>query len=149
MDLKSKFNNEKFVKIYLIITICISGLSMLFDLLGFLYIASIQVVADVFIITCSIILFGLVLLLYENVNREDPLGRKIRILSHGLLIYLGVIPLLLILGTASGSFLIDPSTIGIGLIVVSLITMMILFGYGIALSLLCLLKFKESKIWNF
>ena len=149
MDLKPIYNNEQFMKIYLLITIVISGLTLLFDLLGYLYVMPIQVIADVFIILCSIIIFGLVLFLYENVNRKDPFGRIIRICNHGLLLYLGLIPLFLITGVASASFLIDPTTIGIGAIVISIITMTVLFSYAFAISLICLIRIKESNIWNF
>ncbi|MHA1767988.1 MAG: hypothetical protein ACTSVK_17210 [Promethearchaeota archaeon] len=149
MNMKDFYKNRQFMKYYLLTTIVVLGLTILFDLLGILNVTALRIMADLLIFLSGIIIFVFVLLLYININEDDELGKKITLLNHGLLIYLGIIPVLVIIGIASSSFLINPTTIGIASPIVSTIVLLTLYGYGIGICIICILKIDDSKLWNF
>lgn len=134
---------------YLLITMICSSIAFLFEILTFYESFQIIFFAEIFIVIDGILLFTLILLLYQNINKNDELGQKIIKLNYGLLIYMGTVPVLIILGILVPFFLSRPGFIPIYSPIFSIILFSILFGYGVGLSLFCYLKRNDTKIWNF
>ncbi|NHI91003.1 MAG: hypothetical protein EAX96_00785 [Candidatus Lokiarchaeota archaeon] len=143
------YKNQNFMNNYLLITMICSSIAFLFEILTFYESFQIIFFAEIFIVIDGILLFTLILLLYQNINKNDELGQKIIKLNYGLLIYMGTVPVLIILGILVPFFLSRPGFIPIYSPIFSIILFSILFGYGVGLSLFCYLKRNDTKIWNF
>lgn len=153
MDLKKTLMSEDFVKKYLLITLLITALSVLFDFLGFLMINAIQWISGFLILAAYFLLVFLTLILYLNVKWDTKSGKRIRILNYLLLLLICISPLLIGLSGAltNGIYFIVPNTTDGSVIAsaLSVLSLVVLLGYGICLTLLCFLKIDDRSIWNF
>ena len=153
MEIKQLLMKEEFVKDYLLLTILLSVVSVIFDFLGFLKVNALQWIAGISILADYILFLLLTVILYLNVNWDSQEGKRIRMLNYFLLLLICISPLLIGLSGWLNDTIyfmvpndIDGSVIASALSVLSL---MVLIGYGMCLALLCYLKLDDRSIWNF
>lgn len=153
MDIKKTLMSEVFVKKYLLLTLLLIGLGILFDFLGFLMINAIQWISGFLILAAYLLLVFLTLILYLNVKWDTKSGKRIRILNYLLLLLICISPLLIGLSGAltNGIYFVMPNTTEGSVIAsaLSLLSLMVLLGYGMCLTLLCFLKLDDRSIWKF
>ncbi len=111
-------------------------------------------ISTVLIVAMLINLFLLSLVLYENINKFDVLGRTINILNHLLLLILALAPLLVGLGGMLESimiYFIFPTSNNLSMLaqIITILIMSVIVAYGIILSLICLINLDAPKLWNF
>ena len=153
MDLQS-IKNVSFMKKFLIITIIISCVALIFNFIAMINIILIQMISTVLIVAMLINLFLLSLVLYENINKFDVLGRTINTLNHLLLLILALAPLLVGLGGMLEStifYFISPTSINLSMFaqVITILIISVLVAYGIVLSVICLINLDAPKLWKF
>jgi len=142
------------MKKFLIITIIISCVALIFNFIALINIILIQMISTVLIVAMLINLFLLSLVLYENINKFDVLGRTINILNHLLLLILALAPLLVGLGGMLESimiYFIFPTSNNLSMLaqIITILIMSVIVAYGIILSLICLINLDAPKLWNF
>ena len=142
------------MKKFVLITIITSCVALIFNFIAMINIAFIQAISTILIVAMLINLFLLSLLLYENINKFDVIGRTINFLNNLLLLLLAITPLLVGLGGMLESallYFIFPTSNNLSMLaqVISIVILSILVAYGIILSLLCLINLDAPKLWNF
>ena len=90
MDIKEIFTNEDFIKKFLLLTLLLSGIGILFDFLGFLMISALQWISGIVILVVYILFLILAGIIHLNVNKESDMGKKIVILNYILLILISI-----------------------------------------------------------
>jgi hypothetical protein len=153
MGLQS-IKNVSFMKKFLIITIIISCVALIFNFIAMINIILIQMISTVLIVAMLINLFLLSLVLYENINKFDVIGRTINTLNHLLLLILAIAPLLVGLGGMLESailYFILPTSNNLSMLaqVITILIMSVLVAYGVVLSVICLINLDAPKLWNF
>ncbi len=153
MDFIGLLKDKKFVRLYLLLTMCLAAAALVLDFAAYLSVSAVQWIAAILLIAMHGILFLLVVMLYLNLNRTTELGKRMKLLNYVLLLLIMFVPLLISAYGALASmglyFVLSVETNGalLGEVLIVLMTLLLL-GYGIALSLFCFLKFNEKDLWN-
>ncbi|MHA1147933.1 MAG: hypothetical protein ACTSR8_06775 [Promethearchaeota archaeon] len=152
IDIKKILMSEELVKKFLLLTILLAGLGIFFDFLGFTMVSAIQWIAGILILAAYIFLLVLTLILYLNIKWDSKMGKRIRQLNYLLLFLICVQPLLIGLSgmLTNGIYFMVPNTTDGASIAsaLSVLSLMVLLGYGLCLTLLCYLKLDDRSIWN-
>lgn len=146
--------DKNFVKKFLLITVIIIASGILFNLLGFLQVPAIQSISAILIVLSYGVLVVLGQLILININGENNTGGTVKVLAYVLNLLLMITPLLIcLMGVLSAmmlflflTFVVDAATFGLVLCVVLL---SLLLGFGIVLSVYCYLNLETTQMWKF
>lgn len=154
MDTPAFLKDKDFMRTCLISSAVISSASILLNLLGFLQVIAIQIIASILIIASYGILLFLGQLIYLNVNDKSERGAKVKKMTHGLNLLLALSPLLVgLTGSLSSAviYLIIPVSFDGNIlpIILALVNSIGLLSNGLILSVYCYLNLEDSHLWTF
>jgi len=154
MDIMALLKNEEIVYKFLMLFMLLSGLTILFYLLGLVVDLVIPTLASILIVVEYILLFILSLMVYSNANAENTLGKKMRLLTHLLLVLMALFPVFIgLMGTllSAGLYFVlplgsDASALIQGFMIVMFLTVL---GVGLLISVTFYLKREDRNLWQF